>query len=75
MGTPRTLHGALKRGWIPVEIIYDQRKSRNISHLGLCIWADRNCRSRYISEFSQSNNSGFAFENSIDATMFILKWS
>ncbi len=75
MGTPRTLHGALKRGWFPVEITHDQRKSRIISHLGLCIWADRNCRDRYISEFSHGNRSGFVFENAVDATWFSWRWS
>lgn len=80
MGIPRTVKGASKLGWFCVEISHVQRQSKNVSHLGLCIWADRNCKKRYVSEFSHAypallNYSRFAFENALDANWFSWRWA
>ena len=31
MGTPRTLHGAMKRGWFPVEVPMERKIEKNVS--------------------------------------------
>lgn len=75
MGTPRSLHGAIKQGWFPVEVTLDVKTQRIVSHLGLCIWADRNCREKYLSFLTRDNISAFVFKSAVDATWFSLRWS
>lgn len=74
MGTPRTLHGAMKRDWFPVEVPMKRKIEKNVSHLGLCIWADRNSRGKFLN-FYRNNTSVFMFENGFDAGCFILWWA
>ena len=74
MGTPRTLHGAMKRGWFPVEVPMERKIEKNVSHVGLCIWADRNSRGKFLSDLNR-NTSAFVFEYGCDASWFILRWS
>lgn len=75
MGTPRSLRGAMKRGWFPVEIKHEQRLQKDVSHLGLSIWADRNCREKFICAYIQCSISAFVFEDAVDAFIFECRWS
>ena len=71
---PRRMRSAVRAGWHVIEVSNDTRQSRNISHLGLMIWADRNKIGRYITSYN-GHLSKFAFERVEDAAFFTLKWS
>lgn len=69
---PRSVRGAVRRGWIVVEPKYDPTRVNNPSYLGLQIWTDCNVQGKYVSSFRPTK---FAFELEKDATWFSLKWS
>lgn len=71
---PRRMRSAVRAGWHVIEVNNDTRQSRNVSHLGLMIWADANKIGRYITSYN-GHLSKFAFERIEDAAMFTLKWS
>ena len=66
---PRSVRGALRRGWTVIEV--KDYAGKNVSYLGLQIWTDRNAKGRYVSSFSPTK---FAFEREEDASWFALKW-
>ena len=74
MAKPRTVHGAINRGWCPVKVTIAVKNKHNVSHLGLCIWADRNKKFQYVTALELNNTSVFVFENATDAFWFISRW-
>lgn len=77
MRTPTTIAGAVKRGWIQVSVNNLDRDRKNVSHLGLCIWADRNCTKKYVGKlfFQDGSLSMFMFEDAVDAFFFKCRWT
>ena len=71
---PRRMRTAVRAGWHVIEVDNVERKNRNVSHLGLMIWADANKIGRYITTYN-GHVSKFAFERIDDAALFTLKWS
>jgi hypothetical protein len=70
---PRTVRGAVKRGWHVVEV--DSRKllnERNIRWMTLCLWAERSLGGYWVASHWLRQ---FAFESGADAVAFKLKWS
>ena len=66
---PRSVRGALRRGWTVVKV--KDYAGKNVSYLGLQIWTDRNVKGKYISSFMPTQ---FAFELEKDANWFALRW-
>lgn len=66
---PRSVRGAKKRGWHVVQVRNDA--SRELSWLGLCIWADNYLGGYWVNSFHYRQ---FAFESGADALAFQLKW-
>lgn len=67
---PRSVRGARRRGWVTLK-----PKSNYVetaSWLGLNIWCERNCSGYWVSSFQCRE---FAFERSVDATAFGLRWT
>lgn len=74
---PRTIRGASKRGWHIVELKSPVVKEVNgkptpISWIGVNIWTSRYAKGYWLSNFMLGK---FAFENSVDASMFIMQWT
>ena len=67
---PRSVRGAVRRGWTMVEP--KNFVDKGVSYLGLQIWTDRNAKGKYVSSFMPTK---FAFENEGDAAWFALRWS
>lgn len=67
---PRSVRGARKRGWHVVKVP-NSFVERNVSWLGLDIWANINTQGNYIDSFMLRE---FAFERQEDASWFALKW-
>lgn len=65
---PRSVRGAVKRGWHVVEI--DLRK-RDVSWLTLCLWSERGLGGYWVASHYLKQ---FAFESGADAVAFKLKW-
>lgn len=66
---PRSVRGAKKRGWHVVQVRNDV--NRDLSWMGLCIWADSRLGGYWVNSFSLRE---FAFESGADALVFKLKW-
>ncbi len=66
---PRSVRGAVKRGWHVVEV--DTRK-RDVSWMTLCLWAERGLGGYWVASHWLKQ---FAFESGADAVAFKLKWS
>ena len=66
---PRSVRGAVKRGWHVVEV--DLRK-RDASWMVLCLWAERGLDGYWVASLWLQK---FAFESGADAMAFKLKWS
>lgn len=73
MSKPRTVHGAINRGWFLVKVTLALKNKHSVSHLGLCIWADRNNKFQYVTAL-ELNTSVFVFENATDAFWFKSRW-
>jgi hypothetical protein len=69
---PRSVRGAVRRGWTVITPDYDPTRDGNPSYLGLQIWTDRNANGHWVSSFSPTK---FAFELEKDAVWFALRWS
>lgn len=68
---PRSISGAVKRGWHVVEPSQQYGVKYNVSWLGLVIWADRNSSGHYVNDFALRQ---FAFEQVEDASKFLFSW-
>jgi hypothetical protein len=66
---PRTVRGAVKRGWTVV--IPRNNYVEKSSWLGLCIWCEQQMREYWVASFHRRE---FAFESGADALAFTLKW-
>jgi hypothetical protein len=66
---PRSVRGAVKRGWHVVEV--DPRK-RDVSWMALCIWAECGLGGYWVASHWLKQ---FAFESGADAVAFKLKWA
>lgn len=64
---PRTVRGAVKRGWHVVEA----KRQESVTWMGLNIWAERSLSGYWISSYAKHQ---FAFEKASDAVAFQLKW-
>lgn len=72
---PRSVRGAIRRGWHSVTVNHEQRVERNISHMGLHIWCQFNLKGKFQASFQAGKNlSTFAFEKPEDAGWFTLKF-
>jgi hypothetical protein len=70
---PRSVRGAVKRGWHVVEVDLSKlRSERDVSWMGLCIWVDRNPSGYWVASHWLKQ---FAFESGADAVAFKLKWA
>lgn len=67
---PRTIRGARKKGWHVVKVP-NSYVEKNVSWLGLDIWAMRQSKGFHVCNFAMRE---FAFENTEDATWFTMKW-
>jgi hypothetical protein len=66
---PRSVRGAVKRGWHVVEV--DLRK-RDVKWMTLCLWAERGLGGYWVASHWLKQ---FAFESGADAVAFKLKWA
>lgn len=66
---PRTVRGAVKRGW--TAIVPRSNYVEKTSWVGLTIWCDTRCSGYWIANFGLRK---FAFEKSSDAMLFQLTW-
>ncbi len=66
---PRSIRGAKKRGWS----IVSPRNNyvEKTSWMGLCLWCERQMRGYWVASFQRRE---FAFESSVDALAFQMKW-
>ena len=69
---PRTVRGAKKRNWSIVDVPSDVMGRKQVSWLGLEMWAQRHSKSYWVSSFM---NRQFAFELEQDASAFIFQWT
>ena len=67
---PRSIRGARKKGWHVVKVP-DSYREKNVSWLGLEIWAHRQSKSFFVCNFAMRE---FAFKSTEDATWFTMKW-
>ncbi len=70
---PRSIHGALRRGWYEVMVPENYVEKLGLSFVGLQISADKQCKGYYVSEFLPRPR--FVFENIDDAAFFTLRWT
>ena len=68
---PRTVRGAVKKGWHVVTLPRNTLEKHNVSWLGLDIWAVKQSQGWHVSSFA---NRQFAFEKLEDASWFTMKW-
>lgn len=68
---PRTINGAVKKGWHVVDVPRNYILSHNVSWLGLELWLTQYSNSYFISDFSQYQ---FAFKEAEDASKFLFHW-
>ena len=68
---PRSIAGAVKRGWHVVEPSQHYGPKYNVSWLGLVIWTERNANGNWLSDYSKRQ---FAFDCVEDASKFLFAW-
>jgi hypothetical protein len=66
---PRSVRGAVKRGWHVVEVDLHER---DIKWMTLCLWAERGLGGYWVASHWLRQ---FAFESGADAVAFKLKWA
>lgn len=69
---PRTVRGAKKRNWFVVDVPFDVLTRKQVSWLGLELWAERHSEGYWVSSYM---NREFAFESEQDASKFIVQWT
>ena len=69
---PRSVRGARRQGWTVIKSsrMYT-RDNKPVGWLGLNLWCETHCAGYWVSSYDLAE---FAFENSADATFFIMKW-
>ena len=65
---PRSVRGAVKRGWTVVEV---NLRKRDVSWMTLCLWAECGLGGYWVASHWLKQ---FAFESGADAVAFKLKW-
>jgi hypothetical protein len=70
---PRTVRGALRRGWYEVKVPDNYVEKLGLSFVGLQIYAGKQSKGHHVSQFLPRPR--FAFESIDDAAFFTLKWS
>lgn len=69
---PRSVRGAVRRGWHAVDVSRNYVDKYNRSYVGIQIWTTRNCKGYYVSSFLP--HPRFAFEREEDAVLFTLRF-
>lgn len=67
---PRTIRGAIKRGWPVVRILGRE----GISYVGIMLAIDRSICGRYVQRYDTMGGGWFAFEEPADAVLVQMKW-
>lgn len=70
---PRSVRGAIRRGWYAVGVPDNYTEKLGLSFLGLQISADQQSKGHYVCQYLPKPR--FAFESIEDAAWFTLKWS
>ena len=66
MGNPRTINGALKRGWHLVKI----KRREDLSWIGILTTIDRLVTNKYfVSQYDMQGGGYLAFDNEVDASI------
>lgn len=68
---PRSVRGAVKKGWHVVTLPRDTLEKHNVSWLGLDIWTVKQRKGYHVCSYA---NRQFAFEKIEDASWFTMKW-
>lgn len=69
-GTPRTIRGAVKRGWPVVRIMGRE----DISYMGIVNCVSRETKGFYLNRYDMAGGGWFAFEDPADAVFIQMKW-
>lgn len=68
---PRTVRGAIRKGWHVVTLPKDTLEKHNVSWLGLDIWTVKQRQGYHVCCYAKRQ---FAFEKIEDASWFTMKW-
>ena len=68
---PKTVRGAIKKGWHIVDVPRNTLEKFNTSWMGLEMWTVHQTKGSFVTCFP---NRKFAFELVEDASWFIMKW-
>ncbi len=70
MAKPRTIRGAIKRGWVTVRV----PRQENLSYVGILNRISRLTTGTFINEYDMHGGGYVAFENPRDAVIVQLKF-
>ena len=72
VNNPRNVRHAIKQGWTVYDVPNSVFDTKQISYLGLVLWAQSNMSDCFVSSFQPTCR--FAFRLESDASWFNLKW-